>query len=126
MRKQGVLCFNINLSNKELNRYVCELIRKKLCEKGPLPKVSGFAIWKEKNVFVSQEFFERENLPVIVTKHFDLQTTLTLEECGMALLNIASCTSNRKLFMAINIIRILGIVSSVISECDIKFNKAVF
>ena len=126
MRKQGVLCFNINLSNKELNRYVCELIRKKLCEKGPLPKVSGFAIWNEKDVFVSQEFFQKDNLPVIVTKSFDSQTTLTFEECGMALLNIASRTSNRKLFMAINVIRILGIVSSVISECDIKFNKAVF
>ncbi len=125
-RTAGVLCFNADITEKKLNRYLQELIRLKLREEQAPPAMCGFDQWKGRHVFASAEFCEREQLPAIIDKHFDSDTSQTFEDCGNLFLETARNSSNLKLFLTLNLIRLMGLMMTVLSRAGIRTPKAIF
>ncbi|MBQ8904860.1 MAG: AAA family ATPase [Ruminococcus sp.] len=125
-RGAGVLSFNADISDKKLNRYLQELIRIELREEQVPPSLCGFDQWKDKYIFASAEFCAREEIPPILEKHFDSYTTQTFEECGRLFLEAARQSPDLNLFLTVNMIRGMGLLTTVLSSAGIRIPKAVF
>jgi len=125
-KKQGILCFNADMVDKKLNSYMTELLRTKLQEHPIPPMLCGFSKWNGQDVFCSAEFYERENIPIFVNKHFDVCSDTSLADSIKKVFRISQSCNYPELFWTLNLIRIVGMLSTPLSTAGKIFTKIVF
>lgn len=93
-----------------------------------LPKGSGFHILNGKYCYVTKEYCEENNYPVVTDKSFDMELSSefnseTVEEC---FLKLAKIHNSAEQFLLMNMIRITGLLYSPLYYGGYKFSRIVF
>ena len=74
LMENGICCFNSDISKKKISEYLYKLILSKSgSEVYDLPEGSGFQELNGKYCFVTKEYCEENNYPVVTDKSFDME-----------------------------------------------------
>ena len=124
--ENGVNCFNTSISKKSLSKYMHMLISSKMQDGSELPDECGFARFENRPCFASFEFFKNNNLPSITDKHFTVESGESSIVNTILFNNIIKSHSEPRLFLLLNMIRVLGLISTSLNDAGYRFNRIVF
>ena len=124
--RAGIVCFNPKIKTSMLNSCLQQLIQSKMTENGVLPSVCGFSKYKEQWVFVATEFYQTNNLPVLITKHFNTAIDKSFDEIGHRFEMTAKSLSNPEILCAFTLIRTAAMLTTVLARADIHIPKVIF
>ena len=126
-KKNGICCFNTNLSQKKISDYLYDRIQARLQnEKHELPAHSGFQEIDGSYCFVTSEYCDKEKLPRITEKTFLVSNQLYSETAEFQFCQLAQQHSSVKQFLLLNMLRIIGLLSTPWMECGIRWSRVVF
>ena len=129
LTRNGIHCFNGALSHREISEYLYQLILSKMSEeKHDLPTICGFDQLDGTWCFITEEYCRREGLPIATSKTFTvkLNTDITSEQVETEFTRFAQTCHNTKQFLLLNTLRIMGLLSTPLNACGIRFDKVVF
>lgn len=129
LKQNGICCFNTDFSQKKTSEYLYKLVLAKSgSEVYDLPEYSGFNELDGKYCFVTREYCEENNYPVVTGKNFkmNLEKSINSEMAEQAFLVLAENHNSTKQFLLLNMIRIVGLLSNPMYYCDLKFDRIVF
>ena len=127
LKENGICCFNTSLSQKKISDYLYVRIQEKLQnEKHELPTHSGFQEIDDNYCFVTSEFCDKKELPKITEKTFLVSNQLYSETAELQFYQLAQQHSSVKQFLLLNMLRIIGLLSTPWIECGIRWNRVVF
>lgn len=127
--KQGITCFNTDLTNKKISEYLYELILSKMDgEEEYFPWRCGFDFFCEKIYFVTSEFCERSGYPPVIKKSFvvELPNDYASERAEKDFVALAKKHNSKEQFMLLNMMRVSGLFSNILSNRYIEFDKIIF
>ena len=120
-KKNGICCFNTSLSQKKISDYLYDRIQARLQnEKHELPTHSGFQEIDGSYCFVTSEYCDKEKLPRITEKTFLVSNQLYSETAEFQFYQLAQQHSSVKQFLLLNMLRIIGLLSTPWMECGIR------
>ena len=129
LTRNDIHCFNADLSHKKISDYLYKLILSKM-ENGKfsMPQHHGFNILDNEVYFITSEFCTEKEFPIITDKTFkvDIADDYTYEKAENEFVNILTHHKNKEQFLLLNMIRITGLISYILSQNGIKFNKLIF
>ncbi len=129
LKKKGICCFNTEFSQKKISEYLYKLILSKAGEEVyDLPEYNGFNRLNEKYCFVTKEYCEENNYPIVTEKTFEmnLENNLNSEMAEQAFLILAGNHNSTEHFLLLNMIRIAGLLSNPLYWCGYKFDRIIF
>lgn len=129
LRENGICCFDTDISKKKISEYLYKIVLSKLCcEVYELPEDSGFHKLNGRYCFVTKEYCEKNNYPIVTDKTFDvnLESGLNSETAEQSFLRLAKNHNSAEQFLLLNVIRITGLLSNPLYYCGFKLNRIVF
>ena len=125
----GVHCFNTDMTHKKISEYMYKLILSKMDDREyQLPEASGFNIIDNKLYFVTKEYCEENGFPIVTDKTFkvDVEDGFTSEMAEKSFIELMNNHSDKMKFLLLNMLRVAGLLSYIMSRDSINFNKIVF
>ena len=129
LKQNGICCFYTDFSQKKISEYLYKLILSKSGSKVyDLPEHNGFHILDGRYCFVTKEYCEENNYPLVTDKTFkmNLENSLNSETAEQIFLILAKKHNSAENFLLLNMIRIAGLLSNSLHCCGFKFNRVVF
>jgi len=129
LKQNGICCFNTDFSQKKISEYLYKLV---LARSGnevyDLPEYSSFNEIDGKYCFVTREYCEENNYPLVTYKKFEMnfEKSMNSEIVEQALLVLAKNHNSTEQFLFLNMIRIVGLLSNPLYRFDLKFDRIVF
>lgn len=124
--RAGIVCFNPKIKSSMLNSCLQQLIQSKKTENRVLPSVCGFSKYKEQWIFTAAEFYQKNNFPVLVTKHFDTTIDASFDTIGTQFVKAAKKHSNPDMFLIVTLIRITAMMTTILTRAGIHIPKVIF
>ncbi len=129
LKQNGICCFDTDFSQKKISEYLYKLILSKSeNEVYDLPECNGFQELNGRYCFVTKEYCEENNYPVVTGKAFAMypENDFNSETAEQKFLILARNHNSVEKFLLLNMIRIAGLLSNPLCCCGIKFNRVVF
>lgn len=129
LKQNGICCFDTDFSPKKISEYLYKLILSKSeNEVYDLPECNGFQELNGRYCFVTKEYCEKNNYPVVTDKAFAMypRNDFNSETAEQEFLILARNHNSVEKFLLLNMIRIAGLLSNPLCCCGIKFNRVVF
>ncbi len=129
LKQNGICCFNTDFSQKKISEYLYKLLLSKLGnEVYDLPECSGFSELNGKYCFITKEYCEENNYPVITNRTFEmrLDESMNSEMAELDFLALSENHNSTEQFLLLNMVRIVGLLSNPLYHCGLKFDRIVF
>lgn len=129
LKQNGICCFDTDFSQRKISEYLYKLVLSKSGSKVyDLPECNGFQKLNGRYYFVTKEYCERNNYPVVTEKTFEmnLENSLNSENAEQDFFVLAKNHNSAEQFLLLNMIRIAGLLSNPLYYCEFKFNRVVF
>ena len=129
LKQNGICCFNTDFSQKKISEYLYKLVLSKSgSQVYNLPECNGFQMLNGRYCFVTKEYCEESNYPVVTEKNFyvNLENGFNSETAEQVFLRLAKNHNSAEQFLLLNMIRIAGLLSSPLYYCGYKFSRIVF
>lgn len=129
LKQNGICCFDTDFSQKKISEYLYKLVLSKSGNRVyDLPEYNGFQELNGKYCFVTKEYCEENNYPLVTDKTFEMNTGngFNSETAEQEFLILAKNHNSAENFLLLNMIRIAGLLSNPLHCCGFKFNRVVF
>lgn len=129
LKQNGICCFDTDFSQKKISEYLYKLVLSKSGSKVyDLPEYNGFQKLDGRYCFVTKEYCEENNYPLVTDKTFEmnLENSLNSENAEQDFFVLAKKHNSAENFLLLNMIRIAGLLSNPLDYCGFKFNRVIF
>ncbi len=115
LKQNGICCFSTDFSQKKISEYLYKLVLAKSGnEVYDLPECSGFSELNGKYCFITKEYCEENNYPLVTDKMFEmsLDENMNSEMEELDFLELAENHNSMEQFLLLNMVRIVGLMSN--------------